>query len=69
MTAARNLMPAPRGATSILIATPDALLRQRLGDCLRTVSLLVEEAGTGAEALGMLERHGARIVGTRPQAS
>ncbi len=62
MTAARNLMPAPRGATSILIATPDALLRQRLGDCLRTVSLLVEEAGTGAEALGMLERHGARIV-------
>ncbi len=61
MTAARNIMPVLRGATSILIATPDALLRKRLGDSLRKVCL-VEDAGTGAEALSMLERRGARIV-------
>ncbi len=61
MTAAHNIMPAVRFATSILIATPDALLRKRLGDSLRKVCL-VEDAGTGAEALSMLERRGARIV-------
>jgi DNA-binding NtrC family response regulator len=54
-------MPAVYGATSILIATPDALLRQRLGDCLRPVSM-VEEVSTGAQALSMLERRSARIV-------
>jgi DNA-binding NtrC family response regulator len=54
-------MPALRGATSILIASPNELLRKRLGDSLRKVCL-VEDAGTGAEALSMLERRGARIV-------
>lgn len=61
MLAAGNLIPASRGATSILIATPDGLLRKRLGDSLRKVCL-VDNAATGAEALGMLERRGARIV-------
>jgi hypothetical protein len=46
---------------SILIATPNAALRRRLGDSLRKLTT-VEEAGTGAEALSMLERRSARIV-------
>jgi transcriptional regulator with GAF, ATPase, and Fis domain len=61
MTAVRNIIPAQRGAASILIATPNAILRKRLGDSLRKVSS-VEVVSTGAEALSMLERHGARIV-------
>jgi len=60
MTALRNLVPVRCGAPSILIATPDSLLRQRLGECLR--NCMVEEAGTGAQALSMLERRSARIV-------
>jgi DNA-binding NtrC family response regulator len=61
MTAARNIAPAFRCADSILIATPNADIRKRLGDRLREVTS-VEEASTGAEALGMLERRGARIA-------
>jgi transcriptional regulator with GAF, ATPase, and Fis domain len=61
MTAARNIVPALHCAASILIATPNAMLRRRLGDSLRKVTS-VEEASTGAEALSMLERRGARIV-------
>jgi DNA-binding NtrC family response regulator len=61
MTAVRNIMPALRGATSILIATPDAPLRHRLGEYLRVVSL-VDEVSSGAQALGILERRGASIV-------
>lgn len=61
MTAVRNIVPALRSATSILIATPNAILRRQLGDSLRQVTS-VEDASTGAEALSMLERRGARIV-------
>jgi DNA-binding NtrC family response regulator len=61
MTAARNIAPVFRCAESILIVSPDAVLRKRLGDILRKVTS-VEEASTGAEALGMLERRGARIA-------
>jgi DNA-binding NtrC family response regulator len=61
MTAARNIIPALRRAASILIATPNVNLRRRLGDSLRQVTS-VEDASTGAEALSMLERRGARIV-------
>ena len=61
MTAARNIVPALHCAASILIATPNAMLRRRLGDSLRKVTS-VEDASTGAEALSMLERRGARIV-------
>ena len=61
MTAARNLIPALRSVASILIATPNAALRRRLGDSLRRVTSVVD-ASTGAEALSMLERRGARIV-------
>ena len=61
MTAARNIVPALRSAASILIATPNPILRRRLGDSLRQVTS-VEDASTGAEALSMLERRGARIV-------
>jgi DNA-binding NtrC family response regulator len=45
----------------ILIVTPNATLRRRLGDTLRRMTT-VEETGTGAEALGILERRTARIV-------
>jgi DNA-binding NtrC family response regulator len=67
MTAARNLIPSPlgissiHGAVSFLIATPNAMLRKQLGDTLRKVAM-VEEARTGAEALEMLQRRGARIA-------
>jgi DNA-binding NtrC family response regulator len=61
MTAARNIVPALHCATSILIATPNAMLRRRLGDSLRQVTSVLD-ANTGAEALSMLERRGARIV-------
>jgi transcriptional regulator with GAF, ATPase, and Fis domain len=61
MTAARTFLPPIYGAASILIATPDAPLRRRLGDSLRKVTS-VEVASSGAEALSMLERRGARIV-------
>lgn len=67
MTAARTLIPAvprisaARLAASILIATPNALLRKQLGDHLRAVTL-VEEVRTGAEALERLQQRGARIV-------
>jgi DNA-binding NtrC family response regulator len=55
------MIPSLRGAASILIATPNTTSRRRLADGLRRVTTL-EEAGTGAEALGMLERRSARIV-------
>ena len=55
------MIPSLRGAASILIATPNTALRRRLGDSLRKLTAL-EEAGTGAEALSMLERRSARIV-------
>jgi DNA-binding NtrC family response regulator len=61
MNIARTMIPSPRGSTSILIATPNAILRRRLGDGLRKLTT-VEEAGTGAEALSMLERRSTRIV-------
>lgn len=67
MTAARNtcftpqIVPAFRGASSILIATPNTVLRKQLSGSLRKVTS-VEEASTGAEALDMLERRGARIA-------
>jgi len=61
MTAARSIIPAPHGATIILIATPHAALRKRLGEALHNAAF-VENAGSGAEALSMLERRGARIV-------
>ena len=57
----RTLIPALRGAAPILIVTPNATLRQRLGDSLRRMTT-VEETGTGAEALGILERGSTRIV-------
>ena len=57
----RTLIPALRGAAPILIVTPNATLRRRLGDSLRRMTN-VEETGTGAEALGILERGSARIV-------
>lgn len=59
--AARNIAPVLRCVESILIATPNALLRKQLGDSLRKVTS-VEEACTGAEALCFLERRGARIA-------
>jgi DNA-binding NtrC family response regulator len=55
------MIPARRDEASILIATPNATLRRRLGDSLRKLTT-VEEACTGAEALIMLERHSSRIV-------
>jgi len=67
MTAARNLIPVAHHipsahvAASILIATPNALLRKQLADRLRAVTV-VEEVCTGAEALDRLQRRGARIV-------
>lgn len=67
MTAVRNLVPVPahfpggRVAPSILIATPNTSLRKRLGDKLRVVTA-VEEARSGAEALDILQRRGARIA-------
>jgi DNA-binding NtrC family response regulator len=61
MTAARNIIPALRGAASILLATPNANLRRKLGDSLRRLTT-VEEAGSGAEALSLLERRSVRIV-------
>jgi DNA-binding NtrC family response regulator len=67
MTAARNLISSPRcfassrTAASILIATPNAILRKQLCDKLRTLTV-VEEARTGAEALERLHRRGARVV-------
>jgi DNA-binding NtrC family response regulator len=57
----RTLIPALRGAAPILIVTPNATLRRRLGDSLRRMTA-VEETGTGAEALGILERGRARIM-------
>jgi len=67
MTAAHNVFPSPhlipvlRAAPSILVATPNALLRKQLSDSLRKMTS-VEEARTGAEALSVLERRGARIA-------
>jgi DNA-binding NtrC family response regulator len=61
MTALRNTIPVPISAASVLITTPNPLLRKRLGDTLRKVCT-VQDAATGAEALSMLERRGARIV-------
>jgi DNA-binding NtrC family response regulator len=63
MTAAGNIIPisALHGAATILIATPDAALRKCLGDALRKAALVVD-ASSGAEALSILERRGARIV-------
>lgn len=61
MTALRNIIPAQNSASSVLITTPNLLLRKRLGDSLRKVCT-VQDAATGAEALSILERRGARIV-------
>lgn len=67
MTAVRNFIPVAGNfpsahiAPSILIATPNALLRKRLGDNLRAVTM-VEEARSGADALERLQRRGARIA-------
>lgn len=61
MTPARIVVPSFSGAASVLIATPDAALRNRLGGSLRQVAT-VEETGTGADALSLLERRGARMV-------
>jgi DNA-binding NtrC family response regulator len=61
MTTAGNIVPDLHGSASILIATPNSILRKRLGDSLRKVTS-VEEVGGGAEALNMLERRRARIV-------
>lgn len=61
MTALRNIIPAPRSTASILITTPNPILRKRLGDSLRNVCA-VQDASTGAEALSMLEHRGASIV-------
>jgi DNA-binding NtrC family response regulator len=57
----RTLIPAYHGAAPILIVTPNAILRQRIGERLRRMTT-VEETGTGAEALDMLEHRSARIV-------
>ncbi len=61
MTAARNFVPAYRISPSILVATPDAALRERFCERLRCHTS-VEQTSTGAEALSILERRGARIV-------
>ncbi|MGC2210919.1 MAG: sigma-54 dependent transcriptional regulator [Candidatus Korobacteraceae bacterium] len=61
MTAAHMMIPPLRAAASILIATPNMVLRRRLGESLRKLTTL-QEAATGAEALSMMERHCARIV-------
>jgi DNA-binding NtrC family response regulator len=55
------MIPALCSAATILIATPNPALRKRLGDTLRQAAR-VDDAGSGAEALCMLERRGARIV-------
>src|SRR6266545_4521320 len=57
----RTLIPAVRGAAPILIVTPNATLRRRIGESLRRMTT-VEETGSGAEALGILERGSARII-------
>jgi transcriptional regulator with GAF, ATPase, and Fis domain len=49
------------GIPSILIATPNSSLRRRLCDELGKMTS-VDEVGTGAEALGKLERRGARLL-------
>ena len=63
MSAVSNIIPNPCSdiITSILITTPNPLLRKRLGDNLRK-TFTVQYASTGAEALRVLERHGAHIV-------
>jgi DNA-binding NtrC family response regulator len=61
MTALRNIIPDPCSVASILITTPNSILRKRLGDNLRKVCT-VQYASTGAEALSVLEHRGARIV-------
>ncbi len=61
MTSAHNMLPALRSGLSILIATPNTDLRRRLENSLSKVTH-VTEASTGAEALYMLDRRGARIV-------
>ncbi len=57
----RTLIPAVRSAAPILIVTPNATLRRRIGESLRRMTT-VEETGSGAEALGILERRSARII-------
>ena len=47
MTALRNIIPAPRSTASILIATPNPILRKRLGDSLRNVCA-VQDASYGS---------------------
>jgi DNA-binding response OmpR family regulator len=49
------------GGDPILIATPNRSLRHRLGEGLRRLTT-VEEAGSGAEALSLLEQRSARFV-------
>jgi DNA-binding NtrC family response regulator len=62
MTAAHNpVLSQLHNVASVLIATPNTSLRNRLGDNLRKVTK-VEEVCTGAEALSKLDRHGARIL-------
>jgi DNA-binding NtrC family response regulator len=57
----RTLIPLWHGTAPILIVTPNASLRHKLSERLRRITT-VEETGTGAEALGILERRSARIV-------
>lgn len=61
MTALRSIIPDPCSVASILITTPNSILRKRLGDSLHKICA-VQYASTGAEALSLLEHRGARIV-------
>jgi len=61
MSAPRTTVAAAFGVDSILIATPNRSLRHRLGEGLRRRTA-VEEAGSGAEALSVLERRSTRYV-------
>jgi DNA-binding NtrC family response regulator len=61
MTAIRNVVPDLRSSASILVATPNVILRERLVESLRPVAS-VAEVSAGAEALDVLERRSARIV-------
>jgi transcriptional regulator with GAF, ATPase, and Fis domain len=61
MTAPGSTTAPAFGGETILIATPNRALRSRIGEGLRKRTH-VEEAGSGAEALSMLEQRSARFV-------
>jgi DNA-binding NtrC family response regulator len=61
MNAPRAMMAKAFGGDSVLIATPNRVLRHRLGEGLRQRTT-VQEAGSGAEALSKLELRSARFV-------